>query len=61
MLLNVVKARGFVGRNMDCDEEQMQCKGTSNLSDEGVRFFWWGWFVIVSNVHEVYISASYPK
>jgi len=50
-----------VGRNMDCDEEQMQCKGTSNLSDEGVRFFWWGWFVIVSNVHEVYISASYPK
>jgi hypothetical protein len=24
---------------MDCDEEQMQCKGTSNLFDEGVRFF----------------------
>ena len=33
------KARGFVGRNMECDEEQIRCKGTSNLSDEGVGFF----------------------
>ena len=48
-------------RNVDCDEEQMRCKGTSNLSDEGVGFFWWGWFVTVSNVHEVHSSAGWPK
>jgi hypothetical protein len=34
---------------MECDEEQMRCKGTSNLSDEGVGFFWWGWFVSVKS------------
>jgi hypothetical protein len=39
---------------MDCDEEQMWCKGTLNLSDEGVGFFWWGSFETVSNVHEVH-------
>ena len=55
------KTRGFVRRNMVCDEEQMRFKGTSNLSDEGVRFFWWGWFVTVLNVHEVHASASCPK
>jgi hypothetical protein len=61
LLLNVGKARGFVGRrNMDC-EEQMRCKGTSNLSDEGVGFFWWRWFVTVSNVHDVHTSAGCPK
>jgi len=57
----VGKARGFVGRNVKCDEEQMRCKGTSNLSDEGVGFFWWGWFVTVLNVHEVHTSAGCPK
>lgn len=36
-------------------------KGTSNLSDEGVGFFWWGWFVTVLNVHEVHASAGWPK
>jgi len=46
---------------MDCDKEQMRCKGTSNLSDEGVGFFWWGWFVTVLNVHEVHTSAGCPK
>jgi hypothetical protein len=61
LLLNVGKARGFVGRNMECDEEQMRCKGTSNMSDEGVGFFWWGWFVIVSNVHGMHSSAGWPK
>jgi hypothetical protein len=61
LLLNVGKAKGFVGRNMDYDEEQMQCKGTSNLFDEGVRFFWWRWFVTVSNMHEVHTSAGCPK
>ena len=61
MLLNVGKARGFVERNMVCDEEQMRCKDTLSLSDEGVGFFWWGWFVTVLNVHEVHASASCPK
>ena len=61
MLLIVDKARGFVERNMECDEEQMRCKGTSNLSDEGVGFFWWGWFVTVLNMHEVHASAGWPK
>lgn len=46
---------------MDCDEEQMRCKGTSNLSDEGVGFFWWGWFVTVLKVHEVHTSAGCRK
>jgi hypothetical protein len=46
---------------MDCDEEQMRCKGTSNLSDEGVGFFWWGSFETVSNVHEVHTSTGCPK
>jgi len=46
---------------MDCDEEQMRCEGTSNLSDEGVGFFWWGWFVTVLNVHKVHASADCPK
>jgi hypothetical protein len=61
LLLNVGKARGFVGRNMECDEEQKSCKGTLNLSDEGIGFFWWGLFVTVLNVHEVHTSASCPK
>jgi hypothetical protein len=39
----------------------MRCKGTSNLFDEGVGFFWWGWFVTVLNVHEVHTSAGCPK
>ena len=46
---------------MECDEEQMRCKGTSSLSDEGVGFFWWGWFVTVLNVHGVHASAGWPK
>jgi hypothetical protein len=46
---------------MECDEEQMRCKGTSNLSNEGVGFFWWGWFVTVLNVHKVHTLASCPK
>jgi len=61
LLLNVGKARGFVGRNMECDEEQMRCKGTMNLSDEGVGFFWWGWFVTVSNVHGMHTSAGWAN
>jgi hypothetical protein len=61
LLLNVAKARGFMGRNMECDEEQIRCKGTSNLSDECIRFFWWGWFVTVLNMHEVHTSAGCPK
>jgi hypothetical protein len=46
---------------MDCDEEQMRYKDTSNLFDEGVGFFWWGWFVTVSNVHGMHTSAGCPK
>ena len=61
MWLNVGKAKKFHGTNMECDEEQMWCKGTSNMSDEGVGFFWWGWFVTVLNVHEVHTSAGCPK
>ncbi|KAB5519887.1 hypothetical protein DKX38_024206 [Salix brachista] len=37
LLLNMVKVKGFMGRNIDYDEEQIQCKGTLNLYDEGVR------------------------
>jgi hypothetical protein len=61
LCLNVGKAKRFRGRNMDCDEEQMWCEGTSNLSDEGVGFFWWGWFVTVLNVHGMHTSAGCPK
>ena len=50
-----------MGRNMEGDEEQMRCEGTSSLSDEGVGFFWWGWFVTVLNVHEVHASTGWPK
>jgi hypothetical protein len=32
-----------------------------NLSNEGVGFFWWGWFVTVLNVHKVHTSADCPK
>ena len=50
-----------MGRNMEGDEEQMRCEGTSSLSDEGVGFFWWGWFVTVLKVHGVHASAGWPK